>query len=419
MFKLSERNIFVIMTFMAIVAILIESMIQISFLIFIVCYIYLGYKSRQHKEISLTYFDKGWLWVSLAYAGVFLLSFLLRMPYTNDGIWRISSPLFIVLLSGWFFISIKHGFESLSLKIVAFSIISLGLLILLVESTMLAHAQDIFDSSYKLGSLYADYGATGFIIPLGAAIALVLASRNSNQKFWWLMAIVGLILVLLIKKRTPLVMYIVTLFGFVGWAFFHAKFLEMKQKITIVVVFALLVTSAAWVQRDTIKQVVTDYNQAVDKGNLMTSLGLRYQMAEIGVDLIKKKPLLGWGPGYYKEYGLWPYVDSLSFPEGGKSLLKSFTQLHNQYLMDWVLSGIFGLISLLVFLLYPLFVFIKWLKVDPLQAWVSIGMMGGVYIVMFFGALFTYTYTTIAYMLVVSSLISWASKRIRSAKNNG
>jgi len=58
--------------------------------------------------------------------------------------------------------------------------------------------------------------------------------------------------------------------------------------------------------------------------------------------------------------------------------------------------------------MYPIKVFLSYFRVnnDP-AALISIGLLFGVMFIMLFGAVFTYTYTTIFYMLSVSALISW------------
>ncbi|NBH75397.1 O-antigen ligase family protein [Rodentibacter pneumotropicus] len=89
-----------------------------------------------------------------------------------------------------------------------------------------------------------------------------------------------------------------------------------------------------------------------EKNNANTSLGLRFEMWKSAIQMIKEKPILGWG-----EQGA---TDKRKQDVKTKAVIGNigrFTHAHNQYLDDLSKRGIVGFIAFLGILLVPFYQF--------------------------------------------------------------
>ncbi|RME56486.1 O-antigen ligase family protein [Candidatus Parcubacteria bacterium] len=406
--KIRPELVLYVATFAAIGPLLIEKdwLVKSGMAIFLLGTGYLFF--RQPRE-TLGDWEKNWIKIVLLYVAVFFISFLLRPPYTEDGIWRLSAPGLMLLVLVWFSAVVRQRLQWSAVKAVALGIVGWGVVIALWEGWMIR--PDFLDTSYKLGTYVSDLGAMGGIIPLGAGLALIAALHERRSKFWWGVALAGLILVLLLKKRTPLVLYGVMLAVWAGWLFVRHGGLAVWHRWLLVSAVGAVLVVGGYLQRDLVKAAYQDYVAAVEEGNYVTSLGLRYRMLQLGIQLIKQRPITGWGPSGYKSEGLWPLLEKEEKNPSARDLIAHFTHLHNQFVMDWVLSGIFGFLSGLLLLFYPVYLAVK----NQQDRWGSGVLMAGlglgIIAVMMFGALFTYTYTTVAIMLTLSSIVAVSAGR--------
>ncbi|HHS99281.1 MAG TPA: hypothetical protein ENK73_00335, partial [Thiomicrospira sp.] len=99
--------LFMAMTFSAIVPLYFESVRQVFGLIFISILFYLSvvaYRTPLHKVNS---FEKRWLFIAVVYAVILIVSYFIRPPYTIDGEWRNAAPIFVLLISAWYFLAIR------------------------------------------------------------------------------------------------------------------------------------------------------------------------------------------------------------------------------------------------------------------------------------------------------------------------
>ncbi len=362
---------------------------------------------RPAYSVKYHQYEKAWLVIVLVYVSIFLASFLLRPPYLQDGIWRLSAPGLMLLVLLWFHGIVRHQLGWLAMKVCGIAFVGWGWVVIALE--WLKFHPDLLSPAYKGGMYLSGIGHMGTIVPLGAGLLFIVALRERKSLTWWSLAFFGLVLVVLLKKRTPLALYGFEVAAWGMWALFGKHGVSVLKRGLIFFTLAGVLLAGAYTQRDMIRAAINDYRLA-EKGNYVTSLGLRYQMFWFGVNLIKEKPLTGWGPSAYKPEGLWPLVDKSGMPDSGKKLIKKFTHLHNQYIMDWVLSGIFGFLSGLAVLLYPLWLVWRRTPSGMGEHAAAAGLIIGLMFVMFFGALFTYTYTTTAIMLTLSSLVAIASR---------
>ena len=398
MSEIWQKRLFVVMTAAAIAPLYFENTAQIGGVLFLFPFILLLIVASSKKSRRLAKVEKNWILVSLAYAVVFILSFLLRPPYTDDGIWRLSSPGFILLLLVWFWIAVKLKLDKFAIVIVAFS--SLTFAILLFVSELYVSG---WHPGYRYGMVLADIGKTGFFLPLTAFLFGVLFLKY-RKNLYLMLYLLAFILSGLAASRTALVMVALPLIFIVIYLLLSAKNLSSVKKVSIFVLSAFVLSTALFLSKAKLTETINDYKLA-EQNNYYSSLGLRVSMFKVGVEMAEKHFVLGIGPNLYKSE-LRDYVRTTHYSKQVKETIPMFTHLHNQFLMDFVLSGIAGIISLILFIGYPIKVLFQLFKNGRKEeAIFGIGFMVGFWFILFFGAIFTYTYTTILYMLTIGSVI--------------
>ena len=100
-----------------------------------------------------------------------------------------------------------------------------------------------------------------------------------------------------------------------------------------------------------------DIQLYLDKNDGNTSLGARFEMWKSALEMVKEKPLFGWGIQGATEKRKQETKEKIATGNIGQ-----FTHAHNQYLDDLSKRGIIGLLALLAVLFIPLRSFMKNLK---------------------------------------------------------
>lgn len=402
-----QRRLFALMTAAAIMPLYFETTSQAGGFIFLLTLIVLSIVAKSKTSVSFTKVGKGWVWVSVIYALIFILSFLLRPPYTDDGIWRLSSPGFILLLLAWFWVAIKLQFEGFVIKSVAYSSIFFAALLLVAE----LYTSGGWYNGYRYGMVLADIGKTGFFLPLTTFLFGMLFLRE-KKVLYLILYFLAFVLSGLVGSRTALVMIVLPLLFTVVYLLLNTRNLNVLQKISVFIITLVVLGSALYLAKGKLDETINDYKLA-EHNNYYSSLGMRVAMFEIGVEMAEKHFVLGVGPNAYKPE-LKDYVKGTTYSKQVKETIPTFTHLHNQFLMDIVLSGVAGFISLIFFIGYPLKVLRDLFRSGRKEEAVfGIGFMAGLWFILFFGAIFTYTYTTILYVLTVGSMILLYKNELR------
>ncbi|MDG4813385.1 O-antigen ligase family protein [Hydrogenovibrio sp. 3SP14C1] len=401
-----KKRLFFLMTAAAIAPLYFEGLAQVSGVIFVLILLLLISLAKDRSfQKNLSVLEKGWIWSGGVYAMVFILSFLLRPPYVDDGIWRLSSSGFILLLLIWFWIASKFELDDFVMESVAYSSLFFAVILLVVEMS----TSQNWNFNYRYGNILADIGKTGFFLPLTAFLFGLLFLIRRQKRFMFLF-VVAFILSSWVGSRTAVVMLVVPIVFITVYAVINAKKMQPSIKIVLLIGALGLIGMASYMAKDKVNDVVRDY-QLAQKNEFYSSLGLRVVMFDVGSDMVEDNFFFGVGPNQYKE-DLKYYASQSKYPDGIKHKITTFTHLHNQFLMDWVLSGFIGLLALVLFVLYPAVVFMRWFQLGhKFEAIYGVGFIISVWFILLFGAMFTYTYTTILYMLsfgavVVSSLSS-------------
>ncbi|GKT12659.1 MAG: O-antigen ligase [Thiomicrorhabdus sp.] len=394
--------LFFLMTFSAIVPLYFEQFSHIGGGIFVVVLTFLSWLYWGEKR-PLNRIERGWVFTCLFYAGVFIASFLWHTPYTPDGEWRLSSIGFIILLVPWFILVIKLDYGRKALEVIALTSLLTASVVFLIEISEIASL-----GSYRFGVVY-DIGRIGFIVPMTAILCGILWMQKRN-KIYFVFLLFAFFLAVLNGSRTALVLLLIPVVIVGLYSLFLDKGLTTFKKVQSLFIVLILVAASGWIMKD---KIVTTFSafQTMQEGNYSSSLGQRFAMLDVGSGLAKNHVVFGVGPNFYKEK-IKESALSSNYSGNVKRYIYSPTHLHNQFLMDLILSGALGLISLLLLIGYPFRVFYNAYKSGyKVEAVAAMGLMIGLWIVLFFGALFTYTYTTIFYILAMGALISYFSQK--------
>ncbi len=120
---------------------------------------------------------------------------------------------------------------------------------------------------------------------------------------------------------------------------------QIRRAIPVPVLAALAVGLAAvtvfgsGILAGRVGSLFADWRQLAD-GDLGTSLGFRIGLWRIGADLVRDRPLLGYGPQWTPNLIADGFRQRFDMPVG-------FSHFHNGFLTVWVESGMFGVAALL------------------------------------------------------------------------
>lgn len=153
----------------------------------------------------------------------------------------------------------------------------------------------------------------------------------------------------------------------------------MKSKkigVATVIIFILLATALSSIGPvgDVVKQrtseAITEVNRFYTEDQYISSVGTRLAMWEIAVDVWKKNPVVGTGPGDFDD-------EVMELQKEGKYVgMDVHNSVHNIYLQALVGSGLVGLLALLItIVLIPILVFINMRDVDKGASYAGIIMV--------------------------------------------
>ncbi|OOF65522.1 O-antigen ligase [Rodentibacter sp. Ppn85] len=136
-------------------------------------------------------------------------------------------------------------------------------------------------------------------------------------------------------------------------------FLSLVGIFTVVVVGVSQMPNSRVMERLSLIQYdIARYEQ----NNANTSLGLRFEMWKSAVEMVKEKPVLGWGEKGATEKRKQDVEMKVVASDIGQ-----YTHAHNQYLDDFSKRGIVGFITFLAILLVPLYQFKRRLNSTALE----------------------------------------------------
>jgi O-antigen ligase len=247
--------------------------------------------------------------------------------------------------------------------------------------TVPVHRFGWLGSSYFID--FGIYSNTLFISLWGAFLW-----RRELGRFWIGMLILALIISLagaiLSQSRTAWIGWPEAL---IGWGSFYLyMLLRSKSYKKIVVILSAIVILVFFVFQTSAKNVVEKrVYQAFDdverymNGDPHTSLGLRFLMFEAALVQIKKTPWLGIGENQFHDF-LNHGIAKIEVERFGKVAGNySFTNIHNQFLMSWLLRGVLGLISVVLIFGFLFYAFSKQVKQARTEQSKALGVLGVVF----------------------------------------
>ncbi|OOF55171.1 RfaL protein [Rodentibacter genomosp. 2] len=171
----------------------------------------------------------------------------------------------------------------------------------------------------------------------------ILGSILSTARGGWIALPVMLLIVLWIYRRSLSKSFFLSLVGIFA---------------VVVMGVSQMPNSRVMERLSLIQYDITRY----EKNNANTSLGLRFEMWKSAVEMIKEKPILGWG-----EKGATEKRKQDVKMKAVAGNIGQFNHAHNQYLDDFSKRGIVGFIAFLAILLVPLYQFKRRLNSSSLE----------------------------------------------------
>lgn len=238
-----------------------------------------------------------------------------------------------------------------------------------------------FGSRYGHPIKFGIYANGLFIILLGGGI---WAYRKGSLMFfvWIFLLITNLLAVVFSQTRTAWIGWPEAI---IGWGLFYfliliRSSLTARLKMTllalpILFVVAFVSTESVYnVFEKRIALVFTDTQSYVSGEQPLTSVGLRYLMYEAAYELIKERPLMGYGADAFSENLQTVTSRLLKDKFNIKHPGLDFTQIHNQFLMIWLNYGVFALLALLsmfAFLFWHFFTGMRSASMDEKPIWIA------------------------------------------------
>lgn len=242
---------------------------------------------------------------------------------------------------------------------------------------------------YQIG-VYKAFGFTGAIqfgnlsLTMGAllVVALCWTLRNpcENRRFWLGLLAAGVTCGLMGSyfsgTRGGWIATPVFLMLFLLSYMRRGNLLSCILASIAIIASGAIVTLYSPVLQERIQQVSHDLSEYKDEGvNSSSSLGARFAIWRASIDLLKEKPILGWGEVRFRQE-LHERADEGLLGQVPASLANT----HNTFLEVWVMYGGLTLIALIGFLISSAWHFLSYLR-DP-DAIVRVYALAGVCLVL-------------------------------------
>jgi O-antigen ligase len=233
-------------------------------------------------------------------------------------------------------LSLTNGQPNIARNIV--NALLLGYLLVLVNDYL------VYSTLIPMNKLaFKRYGG-GFLV-IFAYLVMQRTVLEKNRRFLWggFFLAISYHIFFILKTRTGWLIFIALTVLFIF------QYFSLKKQILFYLVSLLLVTGVFYTShsvRSSMKRTIRNLgNYDVQNYNSRTSAGLRLDWYKSSVQLIKKKPVFGYGTGAY-EIAQKPLVE--------KTDIAPTTDPHNEFLLTAVQIGFVGLSVLLALFFDPL-----------------------------------------------------------------
>ncbi|MCO5343911.1 O-antigen ligase family protein [Aeromonas veronii] len=187
------------------------------------------------------------------------------------------------------------------------------------------------------------------------SIATYLQCDNKYLKVLSVVSILGSVFAIIMTEvRGVWLSIILTIISLVLFQLkrFGARRISLITAATLIVLFSFYTIPELSQRVNVTKQEFVQ----ISKGNMDTSIGLRFQLWHSAIEIIKDHPLMGVGTKKY------PDLMGLQYQQGMISeLALSFkdAHFHNQYLDSYVRYGLIGVLAIIAIFLSPFFLYGK------------------------------------------------------------
>ena len=164
------------------------------------------------------------------------------------------------------------------------------------------------------------------------------------------------------------------------------KFMKYKKAILVIIPIVLITASASLFSGTMQKRLTLAYTEFTtymtegapkDSPLSTNSVGTRLEQWRVALLLIEEAPLFGYGGGNAGKHVTRFAQKGLAHPDlNNPDTEKGIGGLHSTYFETLVNEGLIGLVIMLLFLLYPVYIFIAARKYDPLLSTVGIIFIG-------------------------------------------
>ncbi|MEH8252235.1 O-antigen ligase family protein [Aeromonas veronii] len=241
--------------------------------------------------------------------------------------------------------------QMISLNIVRLSIVLGGV----AAGILGAYEYAILDIS-RIGGVVNQIPFTLYVaITCVISIATYLQCDNKYLKTLSIISIFGSVFAIIMTEvRGVWLSIILTIISLVLFQLqrFGARRIALITVATLIFLFAFYSIPEVSQRVNVTKQEFVE----ISKGNMDTSIGIRFQLWHSAVEIIKDHPLMGVGTKKY------PDLMGLQYQQGMISeLALSFkdAHFHNQYLDSYVRYGLIGVLAIIAIFLSPFFLYGK------------------------------------------------------------
>lgn len=186
------------------------------------------------------------------------------------------------------------------------------------------------------------------LLALGGFLALTAAfspiARGNRERLIFLAGalVIGGMLVVFQTGRSGLVALVVMLL--VGTVLMFRKRIAIPLGFAVVALVAIALALSP-VQKERFHRAVQELS-STDQMAASTSMGIRILLWRDTLQMIRERPLLGWGLGRYEA----AHAEIIALGQGHSASLPPYADPHNQFLRFWVETGIPGLLAFLALL---------------------------------------------------------------------
>ena len=206
-----------------------------------------------------------------------------------------------------------------------------------------------FSESYLSHFMHRSYWATYLVLAFSFSVYLVV-KKHINILIGSILSLLFFVIVFMTgSKMGILIMVIITIALLIYIANVMGK---LKWAIGLGILASLTLISTLSYFPSVVNRIESSYKYATGKYSIdvekTESTASRILMWETAVELIKEKPLLGYGTGDVKDV-----LAQKNKEKGNVDVAQRKMNAHNQFLNSWVALGLFGLLFLVLIFLLP------------------------------------------------------------------